>query len=108
MSACVEFWISVLVLLGLGTAPAFGGDCLPITQARDNIGKTKCITGKVIKVTRLASGTHFLNFCEDYRVCPFQVVVFRGDLKHVGGNSKVGSSRFMATSRITTDGRKSS
>jgi hypothetical protein len=73
-----------LFVLGIVVAPAFGNDCLPISQARDNIGKMKCITGKVIKVTRLASGTHFLNFCEDYRVCPFQVVVFRGDLKHVG------------------------
>jgi hypothetical protein len=73
----------ITILLTL-TSIAFGDDCLPITQAREHIGKTKCITGKVIKVTRLASGTHFLNFCEDYRVCPFQVVVFRGDLKHVG------------------------
>jgi hypothetical protein len=35
-------------------------------------------------VTRLESGTTFLNYCEDYRTCPFQVVVFRGDLRHVG------------------------
>ncbi len=74
-----------LVIL-LTTAPVYGlsEDCLPITQARHHIGKEKCITGKVVKVTRVDSGTHFLNFCEDYRVCPFQVVVFRGDLKHVG------------------------
>jgi hypothetical protein len=26
----------------------------------------------------------FLDFCEDYRVCPFTVVVFPGDLKQVG------------------------
>ncbi len=36
-----------------------------------------------MKVTWIDSGTHFLNFCEDYRVCPFQVVIFRGDLKHI-------------------------
>lgn len=75
-------WLCSLVVL---TATAsFAADCLPITEARNHIGKTRCVTGKVVKVTRLESGTHFLNFCEDYRVCPFQVVVFRGDLKHVG------------------------
>ena len=29
-------------------------------------------------------GVHFLDFCEDFRVCPFTVVVFPGDLKRVG------------------------
>src|SRR5947209_6066 len=65
-------------------APAFANDCLPISEAQLHVGKMKCITGKVLKVTSADSGTHFLNFCGDYRVCPFQVVVFRSDLKHVG------------------------
>jgi hypothetical protein len=30
------------------------------------------------------SGTYFLNFCPDYRQCPFQVVVSPADLRHVG------------------------
>ncbi len=59
-------------------------ECIPFTDAGKHIGATKCVTGKVAKVTRLQSGTTFLNFCEDYRSCPFQVVVFRGDLRHVG------------------------
>jgi hypothetical protein len=29
-------------------------------------------------------GVHFFDFCEDFRVCPFTVVVFPGDLKQVG------------------------
>jgi hypothetical protein len=29
-------------------------------------------------------GMTFLDFCEDYRICPFTVVVFPSDLKHVG------------------------
>lgn len=76
--------VGLLAVLLTSALPSFSEDCLPITQARYHIGKEKCITGKVVKVTRVDSGTHFLNFCEDYRVCPFQVVVFRGDLKHVG------------------------
>jgi hypothetical protein len=72
-------WITVLLLASL--APA---ECIPFTDAPRHIGAAKCVTGKVAKVRRLESGTTFLNFCEDYRTCPFQVVVFRGDLRHVG------------------------
>lgn len=79
-----HLWINLLAVLTLDMASAFGDDCVPITQARQHIGKTKCVTGKVVKVTRMQSGTHFLTFCEDYRTCPFQVVIFRSDLKHVG------------------------
>jgi hypothetical protein len=58
--------------------------CLPISEAPKKIGQTVCITGKVIKVGVGKSGTHFLNFCEDYTQCPFAVVVFPRDLHHVG------------------------
>src|SRR5262249_13418853 len=30
------------------------------------------------------SGVHFLDFCEDFRTCPFVVVVFASDLKRIG------------------------
>jgi len=30
------------------------------------------------------NGVTFLDFCTDYRSCPFTVVVFRGDLRSVG------------------------
>lgn len=59
-------------------------DCVPFQSAPKHIGATKCVTGKVLKVTRTSQGTTFLNFCEDFRTCPFQVVVFRGDLRSVG------------------------
>ena len=90
-------------------APAFANDCLPISEAQLHVGKMKCITGKVLKVTSADSGTHFLNFCDDYRVCPFQVVVFRSDLKHVGDvrSSKGASFRFTARLKTTMAMRKS-
>jgi hypothetical protein len=72
----------VLSTLLLGSVAS--ADCIPFSDAAKHVGSRKCVTGKIAKVTRLASGTTFLNFCEDYRTCPFQVVVFRGDLRHVG------------------------
>jgi hypothetical protein len=59
--------------------------CIPITKAKEHINDAVCVTGKVVKVAvSRRSGTHFLNFCEDYRDCPFSVVVFGRDLTSVG------------------------
>ena len=42
-------------------------------------------------------GTHFFDFCEDYRTCPFTVVVFSSDLKQVGDVRRIAEN---ALSRI--------
>lgn len=59
--------------------------CKPMTEAHKYVGDSVCVTGKVVKVARSPrSGTHFLNFCDDYKNCPFSVVIFAKDLQHVG------------------------
>jgi hypothetical protein len=58
--------------------------CVPFDQARHYIGETQCVTGKILRVEIGAKGVHYLDFCEDYRLCPFSVVVFSYDLKNVG------------------------
>jgi hypothetical protein len=73
-----------LLLFAMVASSLASAECIPFTDAAKHIGTSKCVSGKVLKVTRLDSGTTFLNFCEDYRTCPFQVVIFRGDLRHVG------------------------
>ena len=70
------------LVLALGV-PAFPADCIPFDQARKHIGETQCITGRVIRV-QAAAKAHYLDFCEDYRLCPFSVVVFSHDMKNVG------------------------
>lgn len=59
-------------------------ECIPISAAKQHIGETKCVTGKVVHVKTGVKGVHYLDFCDDYRTCPFTVVIFPGDLKHVG------------------------
>lgn len=76
---------SLLVLsLMFSTIPAAASDCLPISQAAQHVGETKCITGKVVRVKAGSKGVHFIDFCEDQMACPFTVVVFPSDLKDVG------------------------
>jgi len=76
-------FIAVLFVL-LSPASARAADCLPIHEAAQHIGETKCVTGKVLRVKVGAAGVHFLDFCEDQMACPFTVVVFGHDLKDVG------------------------
>jgi hypothetical protein len=66
------------------SATATASDCLPISDAKQHVGETKCITGKVLRVKLGAKGVHFVDFCEDQMACPFTVVVFPHDLKDVG------------------------
>jgi hypothetical protein len=72
------------LLLFCWIAPAFCAPCLPFDQAHKHIGETQCITGKVVRVQAGSGGTHYLDFCDDYRLCTFSVVVFSYDLKNVG------------------------
>jgi hypothetical protein len=70
--------------ISLSTTLLAASDCLPIRDARQHVGETKCVTGKVLRVKLGAKGVHFVDFCEDQMACPFAVVVFPSDLKDVG------------------------
>jgi hypothetical protein len=73
------------LLLFLFAAPSSrAADCIPIHQAGQHIGETRCVTGRVFGVKVGAKGVHFLDFCEDAMACPLTVVVFSNDLKDVG------------------------
>jgi hypothetical protein len=74
--------VAVLVLLSPVSARA--AYCIPIHEASQHIGETKCVTGKVVRVDVGHKGVHFLDFCEDSMACPFTVLVFSHDLKDVG------------------------
>jgi hypothetical protein len=73
-----------LVLLVLLCGRCAAKDCIPFEQATEHIGKKACVTGKILKVAESQSGSLFLDFCENYRKCPFTVVVFRSNLRDVG------------------------
>ena len=75
--------LAALAIL-LSTPLCAASDCLPIGDAKQHVGETKCVTGKVLRVKVGAKGVHFVDFCEDQAACPFTVVVFPSDLKDVG------------------------
>ncbi len=71
------------IMLLLGSLAGWAA-CVPIEEAAKKIGETTCVTGKVVKVAQIQSGMYFLDFCQDYRKCPFTVVVFPKDVPNVG------------------------
>ncbi len=72
--------IAVLLFAALLSAT----ECIPLEKTRDKVGAVSCVRAQVVSVSATETGTHFLNFCPDYRECPFTVVVFRRDLRQVG------------------------
>ena len=82
MPARRTFLLFAIVMLA-SCAEATGA-CIPFVEAEKHIGAIQCVTGKVLRVKQGNRGTHFFDFCEDFRTCPFTVVVFAGDLKQIG------------------------
>ena len=60
------------------------GPCVSIDEAGTLVGKSACITGRVLKVFASKAGNTFLDFCQDYRTCPFTSVVFSQDRAKFG------------------------
>lgn len=90
--APISMWMGV-VLLGCA-CPAFAerpkttetpAECSSFTEAKKHLGQKSCIRGEVLRVEHSSEGMSYLNFCEDFRTCPFTVVIFAEDLHHVGG-----------------------
>ena len=84
MRALVTNCVGTTVLLILLTTCVAASDCLPIADAKQHVGETKCVTGKVLHMKVGDKGVHFIDFCEEHIACPFTIVVFPSDLKDVG------------------------
>jgi hypothetical protein len=98
--------VLALIAFALLAATLAGGECIPIHRAADHIGDSTCVTGKVLRVSEGPSGTTFLNFCADYRTCPFTVVVFPRDLRHVGDVRQLAGQEIQIHGKIQAyDGR---
>jgi len=80
LSNALALWLTIVCVAPFVSA----SDCIPIHEASQHVGETKCVTGKVVRVKTGVKGVRYLDFCEDQTACPFTVVVFSHDLKDVG------------------------
>jgi exonuclease VII large subunit len=76
--------LTLIALLVLCLPAIAIAECHSFRKAPEKLGEIACIRGKVLKVSSSIKGTTFLNFCDNYRNCPFAVVVFARDLKGIG------------------------
>ncbi len=60
-------------------------ESIDYTKAPDHVGEYKTVEGKVDNVYySKKSDTTFINFCADYKTCPFCAVVFSSDKSKFG------------------------
>jgi hypothetical protein len=64
--------------------PASQRGCVDFRQAASHAGEQACVTGRVLRAFTSKSGNTFLDFCEDYRNCPFTSIVFASDRTKFG------------------------
>jgi hypothetical protein len=62
---------------------AFTG-CVDFRNAASQVGRNGCVTGDVLRAYTSKSGNTFLDFCQDYRSCPFSSVIFSSDRPKFG------------------------
>lgn len=80
--------------------------CISFTEAIDYIGAETCVTGQVDNVFVSVTNTTFVNYCVDFRACPFAVVVFESDRDNFGGVANLAGRTITVSGVITTfDGR---
>jgi|SRR5205823_4099544 len=79
MTRIAIFGTAVLLLSELSFA-----QCITFDQAQRHIDEKQCVTGRVVRVETGSKGVHYLDFCDDFRMWPFSVVVFPHDLKNIG------------------------
>ncbi len=60
------------------------GGCVGFRDAGSHLGETTCVSGRVLRVFTSRGGNTFLDFCEDYRNCPFTSVIFSSDRNKFG------------------------
>jgi hypothetical protein len=60
-------------------APGNPPPCVDIRNAGAREGKSGCVAGLILRVYSARTGNTFLDFCQDYRHCPFTSVIFASD-----------------------------
>ena len=58
--------------------------CVDIRNAGPLVGKSGCVAALVLRVYSARTGNTFLDFCQDYRACPFTSVIFAADKDRFG------------------------
>ena len=58
--------------------------CVDFHDAGPHVGGAGCVSGRLLRAYTSRGGNTFLDFCEDFRNCPFTSVIFASDKSKFG------------------------
>ncbi|HUZ47013.1 MAG TPA: hypothetical protein VMW54_10295 [Terriglobia bacterium] len=76
--------------------------CLDLQSAGKHTGENNCVAARVLRVFTSRSGSTFLDFCADYRKCPFTSVIFASDRSQFGNLSALEGRKVEIRGEITS------
>lgn len=71
------------------------------TEAPNHIGETASVHGTLIDTYTASSGTVFLDFCDNYKNCPFSGVIFADNATRFGDLSQYAGKAVTVTGKIS-------
>lgn len=88
---------------GAPASPVAGGTgaCTDFRDAGSQVGTSGCVSGQVLGVFTSRAGNTFLDFCPDYRSCPFTSVIFASDKNKFGDLESLQGKRVEIRGAIT-------
>jgi len=84
-----------------GKPSGASGACVDFHEAGLHTGETVCISGRVLRVYTSRSDSAFLDFCSNYRDCPFSSVIFASDRAKFGDLSALNGREVEIQGRIS-------
>ncbi len=72
------------------------------SEAQEHVGQNTRVRGTLVNAHKSASGTVFLDFCRQYRSCPFSAVIFADDAKQFGDLSKFVGKEITVSGKISS------
>jgi hypothetical protein len=84
-----------------GSSEAGEAGCIDLKDAAAHAGEMGCVSGRVLRVYTSRSGNTFLDFCTDYRNCPFTSVIFSSDKQKFGNLDTLAGRRVEIRGAIT-------
>ncbi len=85
-----------------GAAASVSIGTINYTEALAHIGEYASVRGTLIDAYTSKSGTVFLDFCQNYKNCPFSGVIFADDVKEFGDLSRYVGATVTLTGKISS------
>ncbi len=82
--------------------PGSNVPCVDFSDAGTSVGKPGCVKGRILKVYTSRAENTFLDFCQDYRSCPFTAVIFTADRSKFGDLSTLSGRRVEIRGPVTS------